>query len=173
MKQECELVFPSFLQFQEDIKRYIEMRIGDKSVAEDLTSDLAVKLWDTCEKLPDVKNVKAWLFRIANNMIYDHYRSIAKINEQIGVKEQNNLESEETEMDEIITNCLLSLIPEVSETNQEALILSDVKGYKQKDIAEQLGISYSSVKMRVQRGRQQLKVLFKENCQAVCSQSLC
>ncbi len=170
MKQECELVFPSFLQFQDDIKRYIEKRLGDKSLAEDMTNDLAIKLWDTCEKLPDVKNTKAWLFRITNNMIYDHYRAISreKTKEQFTDRATDSEDGNEKEMNEIIENCLVSLIPEVSKTYQEALVLSDVEGVKQKEIAERLGISYSSVKMRVQRGRVQLKELFKENCKALC-----
>ena len=165
MKHECELVFPSFLQFQDDIKSYIEKRIGDKSLAEDMTNDIAIKLWDTCEKLPEVKNIKAWLFRMTNNMIYDHFRAVTRAKKPLEAGEALQ-EGDETEIDEIITNCLISLIPEVSTTYQEALILSDVEGYKQKEIAEKLGISYSTVKMRVQRGRKQLKELFRENCKA-------
>lgn len=39
-----------------------------------------------------------------------------------------------------------------------------VEGYQMKEIADILGISVQSVKKRMQRGREQLRVVWKEEC---------
>ena len=56
------------------------------------------------------------------------------------------------------------MINDLPKNYREALILSDLKNNKQKDIAEKLDISYSGVKSRVQRGRVLLQKSFKDCC---------
>ena len=44
------------------------------------------------------------------------------------------------------------------------LLLSELNGLPQKEVAERLGLSLSAAKSRVQRGRKRLKDLFIECC---------
>jgi RNA polymerase sigma-70 factor (ECF subfamily) len=44
------------------------------------------------------------------------------------------------------------------------LLLSDLEGLPQKEVAERLGLSLSAAKSRVQRGRERLKSAFTECC---------
>ncbi|MFN0200337.1 MAG: sigma factor-like helix-turn-helix DNA-binding protein, partial [Bacteroidia bacterium] len=46
----------------------------------------------------------------------------------------------------------------------EALILTDIKGLSQQELADKLGISLSGAKSRVQRGREKLKEMLMECC---------
>ena len=47
---------------------------------------------------------------------------------------------------------------------REALTLTELEGLTEKQAAEMLGISLSSMKSRVQRGRQQLRAAFEDGC---------
>lgn len=56
------------------------------------------------------------------------------------------------------------IISTLPDKYREALMLSDIKGVSQKEIAEQLNISYSGAKSRVQRGREMLKATYEKCC---------
>lgn len=61
------------------IARYIAARVGNRDLAEDLASDVfvrAVESYGSFQQrgLP----VQAWLFRIAHNLVVDHYRRASK-----------------------------------------------------------------------------------------------
>jgi RNA polymerase sigma-70 factor (ECF subfamily) len=57
------------------IFRYVWSRVGDRHAAEDLTSDVFVRM---VTALPDYRSTgqpfRAWLYRIAHNLLVDHYR---------------------------------------------------------------------------------------------------
>ena len=78
MKSTCEAVFPVFVAFREELERYILRKVGDAAVAEDLTASLVLRLYDHCEKLPEIDNVRAWLYRLAHNAAMDYHRQKAR-----------------------------------------------------------------------------------------------
>jgi RNA polymerase sigma-70 factor (ECF subfamily) len=72
--------------------------------------------------------------------------------------------ADETSPLESLAGCVPAMINALSEPYREALHLSSVEGLSQQVIAEQLGVSLSGVKSRVQRGRAQLKGLLMNCC---------
>ena len=56
---------------------------------------------------------------------------------------------------------MISLLPE---EYRNIIIDSEIKGIKQKDLAEKYGMAYPSMRSRVQRGRERLKQLFYNCC---------
>ena len=56
------------------------------------------------------------------------------------------------------------MIYSLPEPYRDALVLTEFEGLTQKELAERLGISLSGAKSRVQRGREQLKVMLHEWC---------
>jgi len=61
------------------IFRYLLVRVGDSSVAEDLTSDVFLKAQEALRRY-NRQGVPfaAWLFRIAHDRMVDHYRTQAR-----------------------------------------------------------------------------------------------
>ncbi|MDR3581986.1 MAG: RNA polymerase sigma factor [Candidatus Pacebacteria bacterium] len=57
------------------IFRHIASRVSDRKIAEDLTSETFFRAWDYIRKGSEVENMKAFCFKIANNLVVDHYRS--------------------------------------------------------------------------------------------------
>lgn len=61
--------------YAEKILRHACLRVSDKSVAEDITSSTFMKAWDYLRNGSKVGHMKGFLYKIANNLIIDHYRT--------------------------------------------------------------------------------------------------
>ena len=55
-------------------------------------------------------------------------------------------------------------INQLEEPFRQALILSEIRGMSQKEIADKLNISYSGIKSRIQRGREKVKKMMLDCC---------
>jgi len=56
------------------------------------------------------------------------------------------------------------MIEQLPDKYREAMMLTELEGMTQKDLSNQLGISFSGAKSRVQRGRGELKELLTACC---------
>lgn len=140
-------------EYKARLRGYVAKRVDDRDAVEDILQDVFLKAH---QNLPDLKardRVAAWLFRIASNAIADHYRQ-----RQRWVDLPLDLESPQPEPDRIadLADCLHPLIADLPETYRTALILSEIEGLPQSEVAHRLGLSVSGAKSRVQRGRAQL-----------------
>ena len=55
--------------------RHAFYRLGSKELAEDVTSEVFVKVWEfLTDPAKRIDNLRAFLYRITNNLIIDHYR---------------------------------------------------------------------------------------------------
>lgn len=157
----CQRVFPIFEQYREELTRFVNRRISDPSQSEALVSDVLIKLHHNCEKLTEVKNIRAWMFQITRNTIYDYHRDQSKRAQSLP---ENNIVEDFYQTNEFLH--LASLVPLLINClpykYSVPLQLSELEGLPQKDIAKRLNITLSGAKSRIQRGRRKLKELFHE-----------
>ncbi len=64
----------AFEEYNEAILRYSHFKTSDREKAKDITQDTFVKAWEYIAKGNEVDNIKALLYRIANNLIIDGFR---------------------------------------------------------------------------------------------------
>lgn len=58
-----------------EIYRYVRYRVGDQAVAEDIASDVFVRLLEAAQKRQGPQsNLKGWLIATASNAVNDHFR---------------------------------------------------------------------------------------------------
>ena len=68
-----------FARHQPDIYRYIFFRVGDVATAEDLTSDVFVRLVEKIDRFTyQDRPLLAWLYTIARNLVTDHLRRVGQ-----------------------------------------------------------------------------------------------
>ena len=74
-QQEAADLAGLFEQYYDRIARYIAVRIGNRDAAEDMAGEVFLRAVESVDSLakPDVP-VQAWLFRVAHNLVVDHYR---------------------------------------------------------------------------------------------------
>jgi RNA polymerase sigma-70 factor, ECF subfamily len=158
----CGQVAPVFLAYEDKLRGFIRKQVRDPDTAREITQQLFLKLYQSCEQLPKVKNLKAWLYQVTRNAIVDYFRS-NKLVISLDADEPVTPETDGALAKEILelVEPMLSLLPE---EYARPLYLSDIQGVPQKEIAERLGLSLSGTKSRIQRGREKLKTLFIECC---------
>lgn len=145
------------------LRNYIAKRVREREAVDDILQEVFLKVNANLHTVRSHGSIPAWLFRIAANAIADHYRS----HKQWEVlPDDDELASPERERDYIaeLATCLQPLIADLPETYRAALVLSEIEGLPQKEVALRLGISLSGAKSRVQRGREKLRLRLLECC---------
>ncbi|RDV17059.1 RNA polymerase sigma factor SigZ [Pontibacter diazotrophicus] len=159
----CAAVAPVFLAYEAQLRGFVQKRVQDKEEANDILQQLYLKLYKNCEQLQEVHNLKAWLYQITRNTVYDFFRESSRrqpLGAEAELPEEELPEQARHEV-EALVEPLINLLPL---EYAEPLRMSELEGISQKEIAERLGISYSGAKSRIQRGREKLKQLFLECC---------
>ncbi|ADL50211.1 sigma-70 family RNA polymerase sigma factor [Clostridium cellulovorans] len=146
-------------EFYNPIYKKISYLTGDMHVAEDLTQEVFMKLYNSP---PDHDNIAAWLNKVSTNISYNYIRdkkNHENKNEIIYEKEVSNIIS----IEEIaINNCEINLTRKVlnmlSPRDRMCLLLK-FSGYKYSEIAETIKIDKNSVGTVISRAQAK----FKEN----------
>jgi RNA polymerase sigma-70 factor, ECF subfamily len=146
------------------LRGYIRTRVPDHFAAEDILQDVYLKAHTRLAQSEQPKNLEAWLFQIAKNAIVDHYRKLRRTEEV-----DDSLLAEDAELDiedaEKLKASFRRMVQNLPEPYREAVILTEIEGLTQKELAGRLGISLSGAKSRVQRGRDMLKKDLTECCE--------
>lgn len=123
--------------------------------AQDAIQDTFCRYLEKSPVFTDKEHEKAWLIRVASNICRDMLRfrirhpkvSIEAITDSLATPEEQNVLAE-----------LLALPLRY----RSVIYLHYVEGYRIREIADLLGISEQAVKKRMQRGRDQLRLSWKE-----------
>lgn len=146
------------------ILSYLRQKVKDEELAKDLLQDTFRKALTHQKNLDDVENEKAWLFRIARNTLIDHSRKKKEeplTNYDITVDtDTHSLKNSAGD----IAQCLKELIEEYDEEEREILYTIFTESQSQKEISQYLGISYSTLKSRIQKARKEIAEAFKTRC---------
>lgn len=153
-------------EYRELLYRFILKRVSDPAVAEDLVQDVMVKLLTQRDSLRDGAKLRPWLYQITRNAITDYYRARNKqptpLADDFLLAEAETAESASQELAEC---CIRPFLAQLPEPYQEAVLLSELEGLTQAEVAKLQGISLSGAKSRVQRGRRLLKGALLQCCQ--------
>lgn len=148
-------------EHKDRLRGYIAKRVRDADAVDDILQEVYLKAHASLHALKAKGSIASWLFRIAANAIADHYRSRKPTNEL-----PDELAAPEPERDHVaeLAVCLRPLIADLPERYKSAIVLSELEGLPQREVATRLGISLSGAKSRVQRGREKLRERLLECC---------
>ena len=150
-------------QYHNILYNFILSRVSDKAITEDIMQDVFQKIHARMHTLRESNKIQSWLYQITRNTIIDYYRTRKRLDElpeAIPVYELGPNKAIRTE----IASWTLPLINQLQEKYRDVLILSEIEGVKYSIIADQIGLSVSGVKTRVQRGRALLREEFLNCC---------
>ena len=156
-------------QFSDRIFHFILSKTNDEEVAKDILQEVFIKIHTKIDSLNNEDSLSSWLFMVTRNTIYDYYRQ-KKTTQRIQNLIADNAHLFEAEdLSQCCEACLHLFIEELPEKYKQAILATDLGNLSQKDYAEEIGVSYSALKSRVQRGRSQLNDYFKKCCLATNS----
>jgi len=159
------------------IRRYLARLVGIDE-AEDLAQEVFLKINKSIDGFRGESSIATWVYRIATNAAMDRVRSPAYRARQSGAPVEVSHEADEVvvaaddrvssaEQDAIrseMSGCVQDLMAQLPENYRTVLVLSETEGMKNSEIAEVLGVSLETVKIRLHRARGRLKEILEANC---------
>ncbi len=133
--------------YADRIYGYLYRRVSSAQVAEDLTGDVFVKVLEALDTgRPWHTSFRAWLYRIAHNVVVDWYRAQGDVErEPLDVHEAQLSEGESNTPDVWAHRDLHQALLALTEQQQQVLVLRYGEGLKVREIAEIIGKSVGAV----------------------------
>jgi RNA polymerase sigma-70 factor (ECF subfamily) len=153
---------------------YLERRVGDRALAEDILQDAFARVIDRPGALPSDEGVVPWFYRTLRNAAIDRLRRRGAADRALEAfaRELEARTAPEPEMAAEICACITRLAASLKPEYAEALQAIDVLGTPVKTFAEQHGLSASNAGVRVFRAREALKKRLVESC-GTCAEHGC
>ncbi|WP_135442533.1 RNA polymerase sigma factor SigZ [Vibrio tasmaniensis] len=154
-------------EYQQALKSFLHSKVNNTADVDDLLQEILIKTYQNLDKVQDASSVKSWLFQLANHTIIDFYRKRARHQRDTEIDAEDLWFAEldqDSEFKEDLSHCIEPFIEALPEKNAALLLAVDIEGRSQKEIAQSNNISYSTIKSRVQKSRDELKKLFEECC---------
>ena len=154
--------------------RYLERRVGDRALAEDILQDAFAKVVARPEQAPIDEAIVPWFYRTLRNAAVDQFRRRGATDRAYGAfaRELETHETPSTDMETEICACVSRLAATLKPEYAEALQAIEVTGTPVKAYAEQKGLSSSNAAVRVFRAREALKKRVIESC-GTCAEHGC
>lgn len=166
-----------------EVRRFVFHVVQDVSLADELTQDAFLKALHAWGSYRGEAPERVWLLRIARNVCLDYLRSPrshARVAVSLDLAEAEGrevttqsvsaadreppLSVEQSALQAEMTDCVQQFVLSLPETLRTALVLHDMQGLTNGDIAQVLGCSLEAAKMRLHRAREKLRQLMEQRC---------
>jgi RNA polymerase sigma-70 factor (ECF subfamily) len=165
----------ALLASRREFVAFVQRRVGDAAVAEDLVQDAFVKGLRRGGQLRQSESVRAWFFRILRRAIVDRARRervVAATLDRAAAELQGDLAVARSVDDHEVCACLLALVDALPPTQAAVLRRVELEGQSVKAFAAEAGIGESNAGVRVFRARRALRELVRKACGA-CAEHGC
>jgi len=149
-KGDAEAFAQLYEHFVNPIYRYIFFKVKKEDV-EDLTETLFLKAWENIKKYRKKKNTtfKSWIFRIAHNLVVDHYRLTREHSSLDPRLKETRREANPIERADLTLNNenLKEAIGKLKKSYQQVIILKFINEFSNEEISKTLKKSEGSVRI--------------------------
>ncbi|MDR1881338.1 MAG: RNA polymerase sigma-70 factor [Prevotella sp.] len=145
-----------FRKYYAKIYHFVLNTLYDKTLAEDITQNVFLSVWEHREDIIPEKNFSTYLYTIAKNQVfretekrilssrYEDYILQTRLNEE-------DFSTEETIDADMLEETILQLIDQLPEARKRIFLLHFKEQLSNREIAEKLSISVENVEMQVRR----------------------
>lgn len=164
----------TLLQNHRAFLRYLERRVGDRALAEDILQDAFVKVVARPGTAPNDEAIVPWFYRTLRNAAIDQFRRRGSA-ERAYETFARELETQEGPTDDLeaeICACVSRLAATLKPAYAEALQAIEVGGTPVKVYADAKGLTPNNAAVRLFRAREALKRRVAESC-GTCAEHGC
>ena len=150
-------------RFQEEVLKECYRYVKNIEEAQDVTQEVWIRVITKLPQYDRTKKFRPWLFTIVRNRCFDHIQQDRKLlHQELSRKILDSLQEEiETEdMMKPTVEVLEELMEKISGQGKLILLLKYHQGWSIKEIQTSLGVSESTVKMRLARAREKIQQLY-------------
>ena len=143
-----------------DFLAFVQRRVGDRALAEEIVQDALVKSLDHTGEIRE--SAVGWFYRVLRNAIIDHYRRNAAADRKHEALAQEPPHDEE--LHRAVCQCVGQLVDTLKPEYATALRRIEIDGLAVKDYAREAGISASNAGVTVFRAREALRKQLARAC---------
>jgi RNA polymerase sigma-70 factor (ECF subfamily) len=168
-----------FEQYRDTIYRYILRLVRDPVEADDLTQETFLRSHLQLASLRDRAALTVWLYRIATHVCYDRFRQASYRHPAQSIDDapgdsSSPIEAEYADvdaprLDQVIERaemsaCVQGFLEKLPDDYRMVILLHDLHGMTNPEIARMLGCSLETAKIRLHRARRKLKAALEASC---------
>ncbi len=168
--QDQEAFLEVYDRYVDKVYRFIYFKVSDAAEAEDLTAATFLKTWQHIQQnsVTDAKTLPALVYRIARNVIIDHYRQNSKCDvvsietpEGQSIVDEKQDISKESEVNSDL-ELMKKKMEQLKDEYREILVLRYVNDLSIDEIAEIIGKNKGNVRVLIYRATAALKELMQD-----------
>lgn len=166
-----------YQEYQPKVLRYLS-RLTGQDEAQDIAQEVFEKVSRSIGAFEGRSKLSTWIYRIATNTALDRFRSSPfkgsldhdTLENSTGIHDRNvwTGETENPPDQKFIrremSECVREYVDKLSPDHRTVILLKDLEGFKNTEIADILQISLEAVKMRLHRGRAAIKKELDNAC---------
>lgn len=165
--------------YRAPIVRYIRGMVRDPATAEDLAQETLLRAHQKLATLEDPRKLVPWLYRIATNLSHDRFRGTLQreraASRDLAARGTREAHPVETAVDpsprldtvlgqQEMSACVQEYLTGMPDAYRAVMLLHDVEGLTNPEIAAMLGVSLATVKIRLHRARERLRAALAAAC---------
>jgi RNA polymerase sigma-70 factor (ECF subfamily) len=164
-------------EFHPKILHYLS-RLTNPHEAEDIAQEVFEKVNRSLRNFKGESKLSTWLYRIATNTAIDRMRTPSfkrssehtSLDEGTGTEDRNvwsghtKTHIDQTVIRKEMSECVREFIDRLPSDYKTVILLSEIDGFKNREIADVLQISVDTVKIRLHRARARLKKELDDGC---------
>lgn len=158
-----------------DFVAFVERRVGDRTIAEDVVQDAFVKGLERGGELRADESSRAWFYRVLRNAIVDRQRHATTANARLSALADELQQAEQDRAaaaDRDLCRCIARLVETLPPEQAAALQRIELDGVPVKQFAAEAGITQSNAGVRVFRARRALRERVTRSC-GTCAEHGC
>lgn len=161
-----------FREYYKSLRAYAYRYVNDPFIAEDIVQDVFFHIWDKREQLHKISSIRAYLFTSVFNRA-NTYLTHKKLEENYQKQklESSGLDSYYQQQIDSVSESILALeleqqirevINEMAPQCRKVFLMSREQGLKNREIAEQLGVSVSAIENHMKKALSMLRTKLKD-----------
>ncbi|CCU72164.1 sigma-70 family RNA polymerase sigma factor [Thalassolituus oleivorans] len=146
---------------EQELRQFIYQRVADKALTDDLTQEVFLRAIAQGNGFSDIQNPRAWLYRVARNVLTDHARRVRPVSE---LSDDYLQEEHTSDTVDLLSECVERNLQNLAASDRLIIEQCDLKQQTVKDYAVANGLSLPAAKARLLRARQRLRDSIINRC---------
>jgi RNA polymerase sigma-70 factor (ECF subfamily) len=146
--------------YETPIFNYVYRLTGERTLAEDLTQDVFLRVYQALPRFSARCKFTTWLFQVTKNRVLDELRARERRPQAaLPIEEAPQLEALDQPIERLETvEAVWRAVRELNPDLKMALLLRDVAGLPYNEIADALEITLATVKWRIFKAREEVQL---------------
>jgi len=150
------------------IFKYLLIRTDNQEDAEDMTETVFMKAWEHLPRFggkKEERNFRAWLYRIAHNIVIDHYRTRKHFSPLETISQISTAEGEPDRIavDNEDSRKIIEAIKRLDENSQKVIVSRFFGDLSHKETALSIGISENNVRVIQYRALKKIRDMLRKD----------